>query len=132
MKRVIAILMAGLLAGSQFAQADDVEILNVYLQETSNSWNAEVTLKHADTGWEHYADAWRVVDESGHLIKTRVLYHPHVNEQPFTRSLGNIQIPSGTSVVYVEAHDKVHGWSKQRIKIDLSRSSGERYHVRRK
>lgn len=132
MKHAIAILMAGLLSASQLAQADEVEILNVYLQETGKSWRAEVTLKHADTGWEHYADAWRVVDEQGHLIKTRVLYHPHVNEQPFTRSLGSILIPSDTSIVYVEAHDKVHGWSKQRIRVDLSRSSGDRYHVRRK
>jgi len=131
-KQVIAILLAGLLSGSQFAWADEVEILNVYLQESGNSWRAEVTLKHADTGWEHYADAWRIVDEQDHLIKTRILYHPHVNEQPFTRGLANIQIPAGTSVVYVEAHDKVHGWGKQRIRVDLSRSSGERYHVRRK
>jgi len=131
-KHVIAVLLTGLLTVNQLVHADEVEIVNVYLQESENSWRAEVTLKHADTGWEHYADAWRIVDEQDHLIKTRILYHPHVNEQPFTRSLGNIQIPASTSVVYIEAHDKLHGWSKQRIRVDLSRSSGERYHVRRK
>lgn len=112
--------------------AGEVEILNVYMHETDSGWSAEVTLKHNDTGWEHYADAWRVVDGAGHLYKTRVLYHPHVTEQPFTRSLANIPIPAGTEVIYVEAHDKMHGWSKQRVKVDLSRSSGDLYSVRRK
>jgi len=46
----------------------------------------DVTLSHADTGWEDYADGWRVELEDGTVLGTRVLGHPHVNEQPFTRS----------------------------------------------
>ena len=117
---------------AQQVRANEVEIVNVYLNETDSGWRAEVTLKHDDSGWEHYADAWRIVDSAGHLLKTRVLYHPHTTEQPFTRGLSNILIPAGTDVVYVEAHDKVHGWSTQRVKVDLTRSSGDRYHIRRK
>ncbi|WP_197722068.1 hypothetical protein [Sulfuriflexus mobilis] len=112
-------------------RAGEVEIQNVYLQQHDSTWQAEVTLKHADTGWEHYADAWRVVNATGKLIATRVLYHPHVNEQPFTRSLSNINIPPGTDIIFVEAHDKQHGWSRQRVRVDLSTSSGDRYHIRR-
>lgn len=132
MKRILLLTLPGILLVSVMAWAGDVEIKNVYLHQQGSSWRADVTLKHADTGWEHYADAWRLVDASGKLIGTRVLYHPHVNEQPFTRSLGNIQIPEGTGVIFVEAHDKKHGWSPQRVKVDLSASSGERYHIRRK
>jgi hypothetical protein len=124
--------MSGLVLTSSVARAGDVEIQNVYIQQQGSSWRADVTLKHADTGWEHYADAWRLVDVSGKLIGIRVLYHPHVNEQPFTRSLDNIKIPSGTDIIFVEAHDKQHGWSPQRVRVDLSTSSGDRYHVRRK
>lgn len=133
MKRLFVVILTGL-AVSLVPQvhANEVEIVNVYMHETDTGWRADVTLKHADTGWEHYADAWRVVDGAGHLLKTRVLYHPHTTEQPFTRSLTNIPIPDGTDIVYVEAHDKRHGWSAQRIKVDLTRSSGERYHIRRK
>jgi len=86
-------------------------------------------LRHADTGWEHYADAWRVVTETGKILGTRTLYHPHEEEQPFTRSLRGVQIPQGIGVVIVEAHDKVHGWSGQRVKVDLARAAGERYQV---
>lgn len=123
--------MSGLLLVSAVAQAGDVEIKNVYLQQQSSMWKADVTLNHSDAGWEHYADAWRLVDASGKLLGTRVLYHPHVNEQPFTRSLSNIKIPAGTDILFVEAHDKKHGWSPQRVKVDLSTSSGENYHIRR-
>ncbi len=133
MKRILLMIVFGVVVSfSSLSQANEVEILNVYMQETDTGWRAEVTLKHEDANWEHYADAWRIVDGKGHLYKTRVLFHPHINEQPFTRSLSNINIPSDKSIVYVEAHDKKHGWSKQRVKVDLTRSSGDRYHIRRK
>jgi hypothetical protein len=104
--------------------ADEVTIVNAKLTPgNSGNWHAAVTLKHDDTGWEHYADEWRVVDAEGHVLGTRVLYHPHVNEQPFTRSLGNIHIPKGTDKVYVEAHDKVHGWSSQKFEVSLKKVS---------
>lgn len=133
MKRILLMFTFSLaLSLSQASQANEVEILNVYLERTGADWRAEVTLKHSDTGWDHYADAWRIVDENGRLLKTRVLYHPHVKEQPFTRSLSNISIPADKTIIYVEAHDKMHGWSRQRVKIDLTRSSGDRYHIRTK
>jgi hypothetical protein len=34
-------------------------------------------------------------------------------------------------VVYVEAHDKVDGWSKQRIRVDLRQAKGDRYEIHR-
>lgn len=131
MKQAILYMMSGLLLVTAIAKAGDVEIKDVYLLQEGTVWRADVTLNHADTGWEHYADAWRLVDASGKLLATRVLYHPHVNEQPFTRSLSNIKIPVGTDIIFIEAHDKQHGWSPQRVKVDLNTSSGDRYHIRR-
>ncbi|MCO4847486.1 MAG: hypothetical protein KC448_05880 [Yoonia sp.] len=69
----------------------------------------DVTLSHPDTGWDHYADGWRVEDASGAVIGVRVLGHPHVNEQPFTRSL-NIDGPL-PAVVYIRSRCIVDGWS---------------------
>ena len=28
-------------------------------------WNFDVTLSHKDTGWDDYANAWRVLDGDG-------------------------------------------------------------------
>ena len=58
-----------------------------------------VTLEHADTGWDHYANRWDVLDENGELLGSRTLHHPHVNEQPFTRSL-SLTIPAGVCLLY--------------------------------
>ena len=111
--------------------ANDVEIVKVVLTHQTGTWRADVTLKHADTGWKHYADAWRLVDDKGTEIGKRTLYHPHVNEQPFTRSLGNFQISSDKKIIFVEAHDLKHGWSPNRVKIDMSHASGDKYQIRR-
>jgi hypothetical protein len=114
--------------------ANEVEIVMVKMKPSSlsgdaNTWTFMVTLKHEDTGWEHYADGWRVVDEKGKELAYRTLYHPHEHEQPFERGLSGIRIPAGTRIIYVEAHDKVHKWSKQRVKIDLSKPTGDRYQI---
>lgn len=103
--------------------AGDVQIVSAEFNKNSNgTWNAHVTLKHSDTGWKHYADNWRIVDSTAHILGDRVLYHPHVNEQPFTRSLSHVEFPKGTRTVYIEAHDKLHGWTKNRLKIDLNKA----------
>jgi hypothetical protein len=49
-------------------------------------------LRHGDTGWDDYADGWRIETPAGEVLGTRVLHHPHVEEQPFTRSLGGVEI----------------------------------------
>lgn len=111
--------------------AGDVEIEHASFRHSGGSWSVDVTLRHADTGWDHYADAWRVVGADGSVLGTRTLYHPHENEQPFTRSLDGVMIPDGDAKVYVEAHDKVHGWSRQRLEVDLGARTGKRFEVSR-
>ena len=124
-------LFLGTFLASQIVFAGDVEIKHVFMHATGDSWRASVTLKHGDTGWDHYADAWRVVDGDGNVLGTRILHHPHEHEQPFTRSLGGIKIPANVTIVFIEAKDKVHGWSSQRVKVDLNQTSGEHYEVRK-
>ena len=79
-----------------------------------------VTLSHPDTGWDDYADGWRIEAEDGTVIGTRELLHPHVNEQPFTRSLGNVASPDGVQSVTVRAVDSVHERGGAEIVVDLN------------
>jgi hypothetical protein len=112
------------------AFANEVEILATDFYKTGkNLWTINVTLRHEDTGWEHYADNWRVVDSKSNILGDRVLYHPHVNEQPFTRSLNNVMIPEDVTIVYIVAHDNVHGWSPDRLKVDLNLSVSGRLRI---
>lgn len=79
----------------------------------------DVTLRHADTGWDHYADAWEVLAPDGAVLGRRVLAHPHVNEQPFTRSLGGVRVPAGIDRVRIRAHDSVHGYGGREMEVAL-------------
>ncbi len=91
--------------------ASDVEIVNVQAHISGGAWRFDVTLRHADSGWEHYADGWEVLGPDGSSLGMRVLVHPHVNEQPFTRALGGVVIPDGTTEVTIRARDNVDGWT---------------------
>lgn len=89
--------------------ADTAVVEQVEAQKTGHTWTFSVTLRHADTGWDHYADGWGVYLPDGTELGYRVLAHPHVNEQPFTRSLSGVVIPQGTDFVVVIPKDSVHG-----------------------
>jgi len=123
---------AVMLLAPLYVLAGEVEILAAgFVRQSDQSWNVDVTLQHADSGWEHYADAWRIVTVKGNVLGLRTLVHPHVNEQPFTRSLGSVKLPAGMNRVYIEAHDKVHGWSAQRLVINLSQARNGQLQVQR-
>lgn len=83
------------------------------------TYRFDVTLKHSDAGWDHYADKWQVVLPDGRVIGTRILAHPHVHEQPFTRSLSNVKIAADVKKVIIRAHDKVHGFGGAQIEVML-------------
>jgi len=99
--------------------AGQVEIVDVKVTDNQGSYRFDVTLRHADTGWDHYADGWEVLSPSGDVLGKRGLAHPHVDEQPFTRSLSGVKIPAGTSSVSIRAHDSVHGYNKEVFEVKL-------------
>lgn len=113
-------IILALLMTCGVAHANQATVADAKLEQQGGVWTANVTLKHADTGWDHYADGWRVVDAKGNVLGHRTLYHPHENEQPFTRSLSGINIPSNLKEVYIEAHDKVHGWNPEKYTVKLN------------
>ena len=115
-------LIAWFLIGSAaVAMAGDAEVVDAKATWSGGSWRFDVTLRHADTGWEHYADAWRVVGPDGTVYGTRTLYHPHVDAQPFTRSLSGVAIPAGVTAVQIQAKDSVHGWNKAARTVQLGK-----------
>lgn len=116
MKKIILILAVVLGAP---AWADPPDIVSVTSQKSGGSWRFDVTIAHPDTGWDHYADGWRVLDMDGNELGMRVLHHPHVTEQPFTRSLSGVAIPAGTTQVQIQARCSVDGWSDDTVTVSL-------------
>ena len=108
------------------------------IANTDRSWTFHVTVSHPDKGWGDYTDGWDVVTLDGTVLKpsssakyTRVLLHPHVNEQPFTRSQSGIVIPPGVTKVRVRAHDSVDGYGGQEIMVDFETNKGNGYELQR-
>ncbi len=107
-------------SASMPVRAGEVEVVDAKAEKTDEGiFKFTVTLKHADTGWDHYADRWEIVAPDGTVLGRRTLYHPHVDEQPFTRSLGNVRVPDGITEVTVRGHDSVHGLGGNELKIKL-------------
>lgn len=112
-----------------YAQVEYVKATEV----SAGVWRFEVTVRHNDEGWEHYADAWQVIDPgSTEILGERILAHPHDTEQPFTRSQGGITIPAGLTRVAVRARCNIHGFGGREIVVDLSREEGDGYQVQRR
>ena len=98
-------------------EADVTEVTIV--KKAAGTYDFQVTVQHADSGWDHYADKWDILDEQGTVLATRVLHHPHVDEQPFTRGLSAVAIADSVKEVTVRAHDSVHGYGGQTITRSL-------------
>jgi len=99
------------------AAADPAEIVVAEARPSAatisaGGWTVSVTLRHGDTGWDDYADGWRVVAADGRVVGTRALLHPHVDEQPFTRTLRLPALPGGA--LFVESSTSVTGWAGPR------------------
>ncbi len=109
------------LAGSASAIAGEANVVAAKFARASNgTYRFDVSVRHADDGWEHYADKWQVRGPDGEVYGERVLAHPHDTEQPFTRSQSGIVIPDGVDAVTIRAHDKQHGWGGKELTVDLA------------
>jgi len=102
------------------ALAGEANVLDVDVSCNNDSiCRFDVTVRHDDEGWKHYANRWEVLSPDGKILATRVLAHPHVSEQPFTRSLTDVRIPDGLSEVVVRAHDLIHEFGGNELVVQL-------------
>ncbi len=116
--KILALITALILPLPTWAEAP--EIIGVQAQNRSGGWTFSVTLRHPDTGWDHYADGWEVLDPDGNRLGFRELAHPHVNEQPFTRSLSGVAIPGDLDNVLIRARDNIDGWADDTFSLKLN------------
>jgi hypothetical protein len=116
--KYIVILFTGMLLISTAGYAGEADVIEVDVKQTGgDTYFFKVTVRHADEGWDHYADKWDVVAPDGTVLGTRTLYHPHVDEQPFTRSLSDVKISESITEVTVRAHDSVHKYGGKTVKV---------------
>jgi hypothetical protein len=99
-------------------------VLATTFEKTSeHTYTVSATIRHNDTGWDNYADAFEVkgqdnsVQDNSVQNGLRILAHPHETEQPFTRSQSGVV---ATGLVWVEAKDNLEGLGGSKIYLDLS------------
>ncbi len=112
-------LLLPLLLAADPALSDPARIVGAEATQASGGWRFDVTLEHGDTGWDDYADGWRVELSDGTVIGTRELTHPHVAEQPFTRTLSAVAVPEGTGTVHIRARTSQTGWDSMTVPLSL-------------
>lgn len=115
------VMSAGLVIGAtSTAVAGEADIVKVAVTESApGSFRFDVSVRHGDKGWDHYANAWQIVGPGGSVLGERVLLHPHDTEQPFTRSLSGVAISAEIKTVIIRARDSVHDFGGKEMRVDL-------------
>lgn len=128
---VLVVVMAAILIGACASGEDEpqssapvdrdgcADVVEAVVEPVGDGFRVSATVLSADTGWEKYADAWEVRAPDGTVLGTRELAHPHVDEQPFTRSLANVDIPETVTSVEIAARDSVTGFCGEVVSVDV-------------
>lgn len=94
---------AGLNCDSLPGEEFSADVTAVRASGSPGAYTFSVTIQSPDTGCDQYADWWEVLTPEGELLYRRILAHSHVDEQPFTRSGGPVDVEESAHVV-VRAH----------------------------
>lgn len=96
------------------------DVLDVSMTRTAdNTYRVSVTLSSPYDTPERYADAWRVLGPDCTELGIRILTHDHQFEQPFTRSLSGVVIPSDVSEITIQPRDQISGWGGATITVPV-------------
>ena len=124
MRRPQLIAAAFIMAGGA-ALAGEADVVDVSVRLTAeDTYSFSVTVRHDDSGWEHYANRWQILGPDGTVLGERVLLHPHETEPPVTRDLSGVVIPAGIDEVTVRAGDNVHGFGGAEVRVALPGADG--------
>lgn len=67
--------------------------------------------------WKNTTNKWDVAAPDGTVLGTRTIYHPHVDEQPFTRSLSDVKVPESIAEATIRAHGSAHEYGGKTVKV---------------
>ncbi len=99
--------------------ANEADVLSCKVECSNNFCRFEVTVKHNDEGWEHYAKGIEILNlDKTKVLGFRPLRHPHVKEQPFTRTI-SVLFSEPTDRVIIRAYDSVHEFGGNELEVVL-------------
>lgn len=84
-----------------------------------DTFDFDVTVSSPYDTPRRYADAFRAMSPDGKVFGERILLHDHAGEQPFTRDLYGVKIPSGIRTVIIQARDQQYGYGGKTVEVTL-------------
>ena len=88
------------------------DVISVRVTGNPGAYQFAVQVSSPDRGCNQYTDWWEVISQEGELLYRRILLHSHVDEQPFVRSGGPVDMDAD-SMVYIRAHMSTNGYGGQ-------------------
>jgi hypothetical protein len=85
----------------------------------ASTFDFDVTVSSPYDTPRRHADAFRVVGKDGTIYGERKLWHDHAGEQPFTRDLYGVTIPTDIKTVVIQARDRKYGYGGKTIEVAL-------------
>lgn len=116
MRSLIALLT---LLWSFPAGADAPVIAAADAQLDGGRWTVTVTLKHRDSGWDHFATGLAVLAPDGSRIGSLDLTRPNVGKSRFTARITGLKVPPGTEFVLIRSRCSLVGWAAEPVRVDL-------------
>jgi hypothetical protein len=119
------ITLALLLTTNQVSAESDAvqrfpDVVDVDVRSTGDDrFTFQVTLSSPYDTPQRYADAFRVKTSNDMTFGVRELLHDHASEQPFTRSLTGVSIPSDIRQVIVQGRDQQYGYGGDTMTVNL-------------
>jgi hypothetical protein len=98
------------------------DVINVKVKASGvNKFDFDVTVSSPYDTPQRYADAFRAISVTNTdvVYGERKLLHDHADEQPFTRDLYGVNIPSAVREVTIQARDQKNGYGGKAMKIIL-------------
>lgn len=117
----LLLIAAAFLFASYAAIAGEADVVSARAVQTADDTrNFEATLRCDDRGFDYFCDRFEILSPNGAVLAVRVLDHPHVDEQPFTRELTGVRIHTGLArSILIRAHHNVRGYSGEALKLPL-------------
>lgn len=117
---ILTALTVSLFSASNLASAGKADVVKVtYHKLSSGNYNFHVSIQHDDSGWDHYANRWEILDLQGNILAVRDLRHPQLDKDTYQKTKNNIEIPEGIRTVQVRAHDIMHGYGGHVMTVEL-------------
>ncbi len=105
--------------------AGEADVLSAEVEHSGgNYYHIKATVKHNDENWDHFAASWEVLDQDGNILGVRVLRHPHIREQPFTREL-TVEIPDHIENITIRAYDLIHHYGGKEFTLKIKKGNND-------